>query len=91
MVLALAHPGLGVTVGLVASAAGRVALARLAPPPAEVVVVGFTAVTLVPGHAGLALTLPFQFALQASRAYGTTEQCFQVGILLDQGTRIVKS
>lgn len=71
MVLALAHPGLGVTVGLVASAAGRVALARLAPPPAEVVVVGFTAVTLVPGHAGLALTLPFQFTLQASRTYKT--------------------
>lgn len=56
---------------MVAGAASRVALTRLAPPSAEVVVVGFTAVALVTGHASLALTLALQFAPQASRSYAT--------------------
>jgi hypothetical protein len=63
ILLALTSASVGVTPGLVAEAPRCIAAARLTALVTEVIVVIFTAVTLLPSHSRLALTPPLAVTL----------------------------
>ena len=68
ILLALTNARIWVASWLVSPTARRITTARLAPLAAEVVVVLFTPVTLLPSHSRFTLTLAFAVTLQTPRS-----------------------
>jgi hypothetical protein len=66
ILLALTNARIRVTSRLISPAPRRITTARLATLAAEVIVIIFTTVTLLPSHSRFALTLAFAVTLQTS-------------------------
>jgi len=75
ILLALTNARIRVTSRLVSPTPRRITTAWLAPLAAEVIVILFTAVTLLSSHSRFALTLAFAVTLQTPRSWNIVCRC----------------